>query len=149
MPAACVCETDLQAGLRATLYTLPARYGKMPDFAHIAANAKGSSVVSEVSLAAAGERVRDFALAFEGYVLIAADGVYEFPIQTDDGARLYIDGRLVTKVLNGITEGVDKTPKALGALHLAKGYHTIKIEYANIGGEHPQLAFDQYALFSC
>ncbi|MBO5042702.1 MAG: hypothetical protein J6D87_07035 [Clostridia bacterium] len=149
MPAACVSETNLQAGLRATLYALPENYGKMPDFEHIVANAQNTCVVSEVSLTVAGERMNDFALAFEGYVLISEDGVYDFPVQVNDGARLYIDGRLVTKVMNGITEGVDKTPNALGALRLAKGYHAIKIEYANIGGGYPKLAFNKTSLFYC
>ncbi len=148
MPAITVCETNLQAGLRATLYTLPENYGKMPDFEHIAANAQATVVVQEVSTAAAGDREKDFAIAFGGYVLVSADGVYEFPLQANDGARLYIDGRLVTKVMSDITEGVDETPKALGALRLAKGYHAIKIEYASVGGGSPNLVFGQASFFT-
>lgn len=139
MPAVSVSEADLQAGLRATLYTLAENYGKMPVFEHIAANAAETSVVPEVSLTAAGERHRDFALGFEGYVHVPADGVYEFPLRANNGARLYIDGRLVTKIMRDVTEGADKTPDPLGALPLAKGYHAIRIEYASIGDRDPEL----------
>ncbi len=149
MSAAPVQEADLQAGLRATLYTLPEDYGKMPVFEHIVANARTTAHVNEVSPAAAGDRTKDFALAFEGYVLLPADGVYEFPLQANDGARLYIDGRLVTKVMKDITEGVDKTPEPLGALRLAKGYHAIKIEYASIGDGRPDLVLDRAWPFYC
>ena len=149
MPAVSVREEDLQAGLRVTLYTLPENYGKMPVFGHIAANAAETSVIPEVSLTAAGERRRDFALGFEGYVHVPADGVYEFPLRANDGACLYIDGRLVTKIMRDVTEGVDKTPTPLGALPLAKGYHAIRIEYANVGDQDPELSLEENPEFFC
>ena len=95
----------------------------MPVFEHIAAKAHTTAVVGQVSATVARDRTKDFALAFEGYVLVPADGVYDFPLQANDGARLYIDGRLVTKILNNITEGVDRTLRALGVLRLTRGYH--------------------------
>ncbi len=149
MPAALVHETELQAGLRATLFTLPEDYGKMPVFEHIAANAHTTAVVDQVSTTVAGDRTKNFALAFEGYVLVPADGVYDFPLQANDGARLYIDGRLVTKIMNNITEGVDRTPEALGALRLARGHHAIRIEYASVSDGRPALTLDQAWIFSC
>lgn len=139
MPAVTVCEADLQAGLRATLYTLPENYGKMPVFDHIAANAQATSVVSEVSLAVAGDRVKDFAVSFDGYVWLSENGLYDFVLQASDCARIYIDGRLVTEVMNPPAREADMPSHALGALRMSKGYHAIKIEYANIGGEKSKL----------
>lgn len=142
MPAACVCETNLQSGLRVTRYTLPENYGKMPDFDHIAANAQTTALVTEISLAAAGEKTKDYALSFEGYVELPGNGVYDFAIQASDCARVYIDGRLVTEVINPPAREANRSTKALGALPLAEGYHAIRIEYAEIGGHHPRLSMD-------
>ena len=147
MPAVTLREADLQAGLYATLYTLPENYGKMPDFEHIAANAQTTALVTEISLAAAGEKTKDYALSFEGYVELPENGVYDFAIQASDCARVYIDGRLVTEVINPPAREANRSAKALGALPLAEGYHAIRIEYAEIGGHHPRLSMDDQWIF--
>jgi hexosaminidase len=149
MPAIVPCEAELQSGLRVTLYSLPENYGKMPDFEHIAANKRMSSLVTEVSLdVAANEgRTGNYALAFDGYVDLPEDGVYDFPIQASDCARVYMDGRLVTEIMNSPAREAGQISKALGALRLAKGYHAFRIEYAEIGGGHPCLSLDGQRVF--
>ena len=149
MPAVSLREADLRAGLRVTLYTLPENYGKMPNFEHIAANAQTTALVNEISLAAAGERTKDYALSFEGYVDLPENGVYDFAVQASACARVYIDGRLVTEVINPPAREADQPSKALGALRLAKGFHAIKIEYAEIGGGDSELSLQDHWRFIC
>lgn len=139
MPAVAVdapCE-----GLTVTAYRLPAAYGKMPVIEHIAANAMETTVTREVSAAAWADRT-DFALSFRGFVAIPTNGVYDFPLKTRGCARLYLDGRLVTEVMNLPAREADQPSKALGALPLAAGYHAIRIDYAEIGGAAPDLSLD-------
>jgi hypothetical protein len=128
-------------GLTITAYRLPADYGKMPVMEHIAANAEETTVTREVSAAAWADR-SDLALSFKGFVAIPADGVYGFPLHTRGCARLYLDGRLVTEVMNPPAREADQPSKALGALPLAAGYHAIRIDYAEIGGATPDLSLD-------
>ena len=132
-------EARLQAGLRATLYTLPERYGKMPNFGRIAANARETTSVSEISLAPTGDRSRDFALLFEGYVRIPADGSYAFPLKADDCARLYVDGRLAAEIMHSPADEAHKLVNGGRGLRLAEGYHALRLEYAEIGGGCPSL----------
>jgi hypothetical protein len=97
MPSAAVDAP--REGLTVTAYRLPSAYGKMPVMEHIAANAEETTVTREVSAAAWADR-SDLALSFKGFVAIPADGVYRFPLRTRGCARLYLDGRLVTEVMN-------------------------------------------------
>ena len=142
-------ECGLQEGLRATLYHLPAQYGKMPDLDHIAANAQGSAVVSEISTAPAGDRQGDFALSFEGYIRLPADGIYGFTLRTGDCARLYVDGRLSAEIMNHPAREAREPSRAPGGLRLAAGYHAVRIEYAEIGGGCPSLSLDGDWSFYC
>jgi alpha-L-fucosidase len=76
-------------------------------------------------------RPRDehFALCFEGFVDIPADGIYTFYTRSDDGSRLYLGGRLVVDNdgLHGMTEKQGHVP-------LAAGLHPIRVEYFNATG---------------
>ena len=152
MPAVSLSPAEaegLQLGLRATLYTLPAQYGKMPDFDHIAANALETTVISDLSTALAGDRRGDFALSFDGYIRIPADGVYAFSLTANDCARLYVDGRLSAEIMNPPARESHEPSRALGGLRLAAGYHAVRIEYAEIGGGDPSLSLEGEWLFYC
>lgn len=139
----------LQPGLRATLYNLPAQYGKMPDFDHIAANAQESAVVSKISTAPAGDRPGDFALSFEGFVRLPADGVYVFSPKANDCVRLYVDGRLAAEIMPTPAYGAGKPVNGGRGLRLAEGYHSIRMEYAAIGVGDPSLFLEGEWLFYC
>jgi hypothetical protein len=134
-------EAEMKAGLWATLYTLPSQYGKMPDFDHIAANGRTTTHVSEIS-AEPGKGMSDFAVSFEGYIRVPADGAYTFPLRTNGCARLYVDGRMTDEILNPPAREAGRPSHGLGALRLAAGYHAVRLEYAEIGGGEPFLAKD-------
>ena len=69
-------------------------------------------------------REEDFAVAYEGYINIAAAGMYTFYLNSDDGSRLYIDGELV--VDNDKQHAVQEVNEMIA---LDSGYHRIRVEY--------------------
>ncbi len=136
MPAVAVENADdLHAGLTMTYYLLPDDYGVQPTFDHIEKLAAVTRENVSNIHANYGIRYADFALLFEGYIQVSANDVYDFSLICDDGAKLYIDGRLV---IDGSYEpGSDTTGTArthIGSIRLAEGLHTVRIEYAECVG---------------
>ena len=72
-----------------------------------------------------------FAVIYDGSVTIPADGVYDFYLRSDDGSKLTIGDCILEN--DGIHDA-EETKKM--SLPLAKGIHSVKIEYfENTGGE--------------
>jgi hexosaminidase len=70
----------------------------------------------------------NFNVTYDGYIKIETDDLYEFHVNADDGATLYIDDSLL--IDNGGTHTLtDKT----GFVPLRKGFHKIKVTYSNTG----------------
>ena len=65
-----------------------------------------------------------FAIVFEGFIQIPADGVYGLFVNSDDGSKLIIDGK--DTVVNDGIHGMREEGKHFA---LAKGHHKIRIEY--------------------
>ncbi|MHC4943916.1 MAG: alpha-L-fucosidase [Planctomycetota bacterium] len=85
-------------------------------------------------------RPRDehFALCFEGYTEIPADGIYTFFTRSDDGSRLYIGGRLVVD-----NDGLHGMAEKQGYIPLRAGLHSLRVEYFNAtGGLGLELSFE-------
>jgi hypothetical protein len=70
-----------------------------------------------------------FALQFSGFIQIDKPGKYTFYTQSDDGSKLYIDGKEV--VNNDGNHGVQEET---GSVELTAGKHTIRVDYYNNGG---------------
>ncbi|WP_439581085.1 alkaline phosphatase family protein [Dyadobacter bucti] len=70
-----------------------------------------------------------FALQFEGFIQIDTAGKYMFATQSDDGSKLYIDGKEV--VDNDGNHGVEEET---GTIELTAGKHAIRVDYYNNGG---------------
>lgn len=77
-----------------------------------------------------------FAVTYEGYVKTDSDGLYEFHVNADDGAVLYIDDKTLIDN-DGVHTLTDKT--AFTALR--KGFHKIKVQYFTVP---PQLWLDVF-----
>ena len=71
----------------------------------------------------------NFGLAYNGYLKIDADGLYDFFLTSDDGSRLTIDNDDV--VLN---DGLHAMVEVSGTVYLKKGYHTIGVSFFQAGG---------------
>ena len=61
---------------------------------------------------------------FEGQIAVPRAGAWRFQLNSDDGAKLYIDGRLVID-----NDGVHPPRKREGQIQLAAGRHDIVVEY--------------------
>jgi alpha-L-fucosidase len=72
-----------------------------------------------------------FGFIFSGYINIAATGMYDFYLSSDDGSLLYIDGQLIIDN-NGDHGMEEKSDKAV----LEKGFHKIKVVYFDSGGDN-------------
>jgi alpha-L-fucosidase len=75
------------------------------------------------------KRTDKFAFEFYGYIKIAADGIYTFFTESDDGSKLYIDDMEIVNN-DGDHGNVEKSGKAA----LKKGFHKIKVLYFDSGG---------------
>ncbi len=71
----------------------------------------------------------NFYARWSGVLKITAPGLYKFALDSDDGSRLSIDGKVV--VNNG---GVHAMHRQTGETQLTAGEHTILIEYVQGGG---------------
>lgn len=78
----------------------------------------------------AGERGDNFAVKFNGFILIPSSGVYTFWLTSDDGAELLVDGQKAAG---------DPTPHSAyetsGHLRLEAGWHPIELRYYENTGE--------------
>ncbi|MBE9462387.1 alkaline phosphatase family protein [Dyadobacter subterraneus] len=70
-----------------------------------------------------------FALQFSGFIQIDTPGKYTFSTQSDDGSKLYIDGKEI--VDNDGNHGVQEET---GSAELTAGKHAIRVDYYNNGG---------------
>jgi hypothetical protein len=110
---------NIKPGLRAAIYD--GRFTKMPDFTGL--KSVKNKTVPFVTHTVAGKD-SFFAIVFEGYILIPADGVYGLYVNSDDGSKFIIDNKdtVVNDGIHGMREEGKHFP-------LASGYHKIRIEY--------------------
>ena len=65
-----------------------------------------------------------FAIRWTGKIKIPKDGKYTFYLESDDGSRLFIDGKEVVE--NG---GLHEMQEAFGSVALKAGDHNLKVDY--------------------
>lgn len=125
-----VSDREMVPGLRAAVYQLPKEPQTMAD---VNFNAKPTlqAVVREVD--AGGEDFGDlktnFAILATGYLFLDKDDNVLIQLSSDDGGKLFVDGKLL--VNNDGHHGMD--PKEV-ELALRKGYHDLRIEYFQAAG---------------
>ena len=117
-------------GLQASFYE--GDWNVLPEFRKL--TPKEKEVVSKVSPGkyAGNER---YGVVMNGYIQFAADDLYNFYLSSDDGSALYIDDNLVIghDGLHGMTE-------KKGAVALAAGFHSIRVEFfEKTGGDDVKL----------
>jgi alpha-L-fucosidase len=66
---------------------------------------------------------------FKGFLRVDTDAVYGFRLESDDGSRLFIDGRLVCD-----NDGRHAPTVVDGSIALSAGWHAISVEYCNVDG---------------
>jgi putative heme-binding domain-containing protein len=91
---------------------------------------QASGPFRELSLKAPQIRRRDaFALRFTGTLEVPKDGDYVFFTESDDGSRLYLDGKLVVN-----NDGLHGMAEKSGAAKLKAGIHALVVTYFDNGG---------------
>ena len=75
-------------------------------------------------------RKNNFGHSFSGYLQIDKEGTYEFQTSSDDGSRLFIDGFPVVD-----NDGLHGRQVAEGEIPLEAGFHEIKLDYFERGGQ--------------
>ncbi len=70
-----------------------------------------------------------FAATFDGYINVPADGIFEFQIESKDGAVLLIGDEVVVD-----NDGQHLFKANTGVVPLKKGFHRIRLKYFNVGG---------------
>jgi alpha-mannosidase len=116
---------ELPAGLTVRCYE--GAWEKLPDFATLTPTA---TLASEPVAIPAAMREEDIALQLEGWLLAPARGVYRLCLATDDGSRLWLDGKLVVDNdgLHGASEVWIDAP-------LDAGLHSLRLDYfQHLGG---------------
>ncbi len=118
----------LEPGLKASVYKIKREGDNVPDFSKI--TPEKTLVTNNVSLAITSHKL-DFAVKYEGYIHIPKDGVYNFFLYADDGARLLIDGKpLIPRV--HYTDTSEPEPASIA---LEAGYHAIEVGFFQYWGE--------------
>jgi len=115
-------------GLTYKVYLLPDPAVRLPDFSRLQAVASGTAhefSIDGISL----PRGDNIAVTFEGRIQITMPGDYSFMLASDDGSKLYIDGKTVVD-----NDGSHGVVMANGHAELSPGKHDIRVEWFNGGG---------------
>lgn len=88
-----------------------------------------SGSIGNYDAAALRERKDYYAIRFEGYVFVPADGVYTFSILSDDGSIFSVDGETLIA-----HDGIHGAEERSGQIALQKGYHRLHLDYFERNG---------------
>lgn len=70
------------------------------------------------------EEKENFGVIWDGYLKVPEDGLYDFAIDSDDGAVLMLDDQIIVD-----NDGVHTRKTAMSDVPLAKGFHKIRVKY--------------------
>ena len=103
------------------------------------------------SLQADAQGFTKYAVAWDGFIDIPADGGYTFWLLSRDGARLTIDGEQIAKTGPPFAQVCGAPGNAVrfdrGSLGLNAGYHTLHVEgLSTASQEMPRLMWEGPAL---
>ena len=115
-------------------------WDKFPDFRTLTPKATGT--VSNFTLSPRKQNDY-FGFKFEGDITIATSGTYTFYLASDDGSKMYIDGKKVVDN-DGLHARIEKS----GSMYLSKGKHAIIVAYFEKTGDNVLDVFYQGPGFS-
>jgi predicted alpha/beta superfamily hydrolase len=117
---------NLKPGLKYSLYE--GVWDSLPDFSALKPVKKGITPAVDLAFLTKKDSV---AVKFEGYLQIRKQGLYLLWITSDDGARLYLDSKLVLNN-NGLHDASKPMTKLLP---LMPGFYQLTIEYFEKTGD--------------
>lgn len=119
-------DVDVEANIRFEYFE--GDWQKVPDFSKLKAISSGTTTDFSVGVSPKKDL---YGIRFSGFLQIPKDGEYRFFVSSDDGAKLFVDGRLIVDN-DGIHPGGfrDQTER------LKAGAHDLVVEYFEYyGGE--------------
>lgn len=116
---------NLQAGLVREYFEAP--FDKTDTL--ISATPLRSSIVDTIDLPS-DARAEGFGLRYRGWLQIPASGVYRFSLVSDDGARLFLDDKLLID-----RDGPQSPGRSYGSVGLGEGLHRFELRYFQGGGD--------------
>jgi alpha-L-fucosidase len=124
MPAPAMNVTPSGAGVNFSVYD--GKWTALPDFGSMKPAATGTTKFFDIS---ARKETEEYGFVFEGLIKIPADGIYTFYISSDDGSKMFLDDKILidNDGLHGMVEKEKEAP-------LAKGYHSIRVEFFERSG---------------
>ncbi|MBN2712477.1 MAG: hypothetical protein JXR97_08630, partial [Planctomycetes bacterium] len=125
-PADPVEVKETVQGVLGSLYH--GEWEKVPDLSKLEPVSTG--IFKSMSTSASGKRKDNFALKFEGLFKIDEAGPYRIDLNSDDGAKLYINDNLMLD--NDGLHGMDQNRNC--TIPLLKGYYRIRVEMFERGG---------------
>jgi uncharacterized repeat protein (TIGR03806 family) len=99
----------------------------LPDFDALTPTTSGTVSNFDISVR---ERDDDFAIRFQGYLLVEMAGNYTFYTRSDDGSQLFIGGARVVD-----NDGIHGEQEVGGGIPLQAGYHEIIVTMFDAGGD--------------
>ncbi len=104
------------------------KWEKLPAFAELTPSTTGIASGFDVHV---GPKNDSFGIVFTGYWQTEKNAKYRFRISSDDGSRLFIDGRSVV-----VNDGVHPVVSVENEHQLSAGVHEVRVEFfENQGGE--------------
>jgi len=100
---------------------------KLPDFTKLKPIRSGR--VFNISLNEFDEFDNAFGIVFTGEISITNEDIYSFYLRSNDGSKLFIDGKPVIDF-----DGLHGPSLKSGKIKLTKGKHPIRLEYFQAGG---------------
>lgn len=133
--------------LLGTLYALPQGTAKLPNFSKL--TPVGTLYVDSLNVPARKftqgfpgitNRFEWFGIVYEGRFTLEKGGNYSFRLHSDDGSRLWIDGKVLID-----NDGIHPPQSKSAAVFLAPGEHTLWVEYFQ--GPRESIALSLYATY--
>jgi hypothetical protein len=120
----------IPSALCGDVYPLATRIPGLPDFSEL--DSIGSVYTDSLNVPNqyfAGnewdpDSAPNFGINYQGKFWIAEPGEYGFSLTSDDGAKLYVDERLIID-----NDGVHQAQEKRGKVDLAGGWHTLRVPY--------------------
>ncbi|HEY5592288.1 MAG TPA: PA14 domain-containing protein [Paludibacter sp.] len=104
----------------------------MPDYSKLHAIKEGTvSNVNYLDMLKTRQKTDGYGMLYTGYLNVPVEGPYTFNIASDDGSKLYIDGKLIVD-----NDGVHAQVEKESIAYLKSGKHVFRLEYfEKVGGE--------------
>ncbi len=131
-PQAATEVADPKPGVSFKMYA--GDWDALPDFSSLTPQESGTMSGVDISKWPSKEH---FGIVATGYVNAPTDAVYQFQLSSDDGSKLVLDGKTLID-----HDGTHSLTAKAASIALAKGFHSIEVQYFNkTGGLGLELAW--------